>query len=430
MKFPRFRFFSKKRGDHRTTFPVGAQVVNAGFFAVLTLVGGALLAYVLNSMTIAEWRANNEFGETRALVLEKYVTSAEVEDTTKYRPEVRIRYDVDGRTYEARTFDVVRVYLTDPDLCARQLDEFEIGKEYPCWYDPITPELAVLKRGYNWYAWLVPLLPAAFMAVGIGGLIYQFLTWGKSTEHRAMLQQSTNLDLFDPRRSLNPYPAIPEDEAANSPGTMLKYRIPTAQPGWNTIILTLVCVGWNAMVVWFVYRAVVGHLSSRGDVVLTVGLVPFVIVGGYLLVQTAKQLMVSTGIEPTILEISDHPLYPGARYEVYLYQPGRLKFQRLRVLLTCDEEATFRQGTNTRTHVQRVVEREVFRREAFELRTPEPFAARFDLTVPDGAMHSFLSPHNSVKWKLVVRVELHNWPDFERAFTLIVHPVKAGAKYA
>lgn len=427
---PRFRFFSKKRGDHRTTSDLGARLATAGFFAVLTALGAALLGYVLRLMTIAEWRANHDFVESRAVVLDAYVASAEVEGVTKFRPEIVIRYDADGRTHTAQTFDVVRVFVTDREICERNLEEFRVGGEYPCWYDPSSPDKAVLKRGYSWYAWLLPLLPAAFTAVGFGGLVYQFLTWGKSTEHRAMLQQATNLDLFDTRRMMNPHPTIPDDDVAGSPGTTLKYRVPTTQPGWNVIVLGAVCFGWNLLVAWFVYRVVLGHLGSRGDLVLTIGLVPFVAVGGYLLHATAKLLMVTAGVPPTVLEISEHPLYPGGRYKAYLYQPGRLKLERLTVSLCCDEEAMFRQGTNSRTHVLRVIDREVFRRESFEPKSTEPFTARFDLTIPSGAMHSFRSSHNAVRWKLVVRGRLHKWPDFERSFSLIVYPGCDGAKYA
>ena len=427
---PRFRFFSKKRGEHRTTSDLGARLATAVFFATLTAGGAALLGYFLSLMTIAESRANHDSVETRAVVVDKYVASAEVEGVTKYRPEIVVRYEANGRSYESKTFDAVRVYLTDRETCEQHLRAFDVGGEYPCWYDPSSPDKAVLRRGYSWYAWLLPLLPAAFTAVGFGGLIYQFLTWGKSTEHRAMLQQATNLDLFDTRRMLNPHPTIPDDDGAGSPGTTLKYRIPTTQPGWNIIVLTVVCCGWNLLVAWFVYRVVLGHLGSRGDLVLTIGLVPFVGVGGYLLHKTAKSLMVAAGVPPTVIEISDHPLYPDGRYEAYLYQPGRLHLERLTVSLCCDEEAMFRQGTNSRTHVMRVVDREIYRRDAFEADATEPFTARFALTVPAGSMHSFRSPHNAVRWKLVVRGRLRNWPDFERSFSLIVHPGRNGGAFA
>jgi hypothetical protein len=289
---------------------------------------------------------------------------------------------------------------------------------------------AVLVRDYSWAAWVVPLLPAAFVAVGIGGLIYLFLTWGKSAEHRALIQQATNLDIFDPHAPRRRDPALPPtDDGTNSPGTTLKFRIPPSAPGWDLMFLSAVCVGWNTLVGWFLYRILIGHLDREGDYVLTIGIVPFVGVGGYLIFKAGKQLLIAGGVDPTLVEISANPLYPGGSYELFVRQPGRLSFSRFSVALACDEEATFRQGTNSRTHVERVVENEIYRRDTFTADRQEPLTARFSFHVPDSAMHSFQSEHNAVKWKLVVRGELNHWPDFERSFALVVYPGRNGAPH-
>ncbi|MBN8625459.1 MAG: hypothetical protein J0M17_08225 [Planctomycetes bacterium] len=400
------------------------------FFAVLAAVGAALLANVVQEMTAPEWRANHEFFETRCTILAKYVAERSQEGQPRYRPEFKVRYDSGkGPVETIATFDAAAVFITDREPCEENLAEFEVGQEYLCWYDPHEPTTVVLRRGYSWIAWVVPLLPAAFVAVGVGGLIYVFLTWGKSAERRAMLQQSAGADIFDtfPGR----FPTVPSDrDVTNSPGTTLKYRIPNAAPGWNVLFLLFVAVGWNTLVGWFVFRAVNESLAGKADFLLWFGLVPFLIAGGYFAYLAGRALMIVGGIEPTLVEISSHPLYPGGRYEVFLSQPGRNNFQKLSVILVCDEEATFRQGTNSRTHVQRVVEVEVFRREAFSVQRGEPFQVRFELHVPEAAMHSFQSPHNSVKWKLLVRGELANWPDFERAFMLLVYPGRNGVPYA
>jgi hypothetical protein len=456
---PRFRFFSKKRGEHRTTSELGARVALGVFFAVLVVVGGSILAKVVGRVTISEWRANNEFAATRALVIDKHVVVSEDEGYTKYRPEVLFRYSEGVLEHLVRGYDASGVYTTDREDSEALLAEFDIGREYPCWYDPAssaascslnvnsqslgTPAAtalainsaagrdrlrAVLVQRYTWAAWVLPLLPSAFVAVGIGGLIYLFLTWGKSAEHRALIQQATHLDIFDPHAPRRRDPALPPtDDGTNSPGTTLKFRIPPAAPGWDLIFLSAICVGWNTLVGWFLYQVIEGHFTRRGDYVLTVGIVPFVGVGGYLIYRAGRQLLIAGGVDPTVVEISDNPLYPGGSYELFVRQPGRLSFLRFSVALACDEEATFRQGTNSRTHVERVVETEIFRRDAFTADRHEPLTARFTFHVPETAMHSFQSEHNAVKWKLVVRGELNHWPDFERSFALVVYPGRNGA---
>ncbi|MCE9606907.1 MAG: DUF3592 domain-containing protein [Planctomycetia bacterium] len=429
---PRFRFFSKKRGQRRTMSELGGQAAMAAFFAVLMVAGSGILAIVVGQMTAPEWRANHEFLETQGTVLGKRIAEISKEDQLNYRPEVSIRYAVEGREYEATTFDATGVYSTDRAECERLIEPFEVGKEYPCWYDPHRPSTAVVKRGYSWVAWVLPLLPAAFVAVGVGGLIYVFLTWGKSAEHRALLQQASNMELFEGAGgSSSRYPTVPADQdITNSPGTTLKHRLPIAAPGWNTWFMTIVAIGWNILVGWLVYKAIDEALAGRADYLLGLGLIPFLVAGGFLAFLAGKQLMITTGVEPTVVEVSDHPLYPGGRYEIFFSQQGRLHFERLSIVLACDEEATFRQGTNSRTHIQRVVETEVFRRDSFTLKRGQPFATRLELRVPEAAMHSFQSPHNAVKWKLIVRGDLHNWPDFERVFSLLVFPGRNGVPHA
>jgi hypothetical protein len=135
-----------------------------------------------------------------------------------------------------------------------------------------------------------------------------------------------------------------------------------------------------------------------------------------------RQLVVATTVGPTQLEISDHPLLPGETYQLHLSQSGRLRINRLEVELVCEEEATYRQGTNTRTEVRRVFEHSLLRREAIEVRREAPFEARCLFAVPSDAMHSFQAPHNAIKWKVVVRGELVGWPPYQRPFPVVVRP--------
>jgi hypothetical protein len=168
----RVSVFLEERGDRRTTSTSAAAWL-AGFFAVLAIVGGSILAEVVEEMTAPEWRANHEFVETRCVVLEKYI--AERPDSPpRYRPEFKIRYTAGGEEYTTATYDAAGVYFSERATCEQVLEGFEIGQEYPCWYDPQSPSSAVLRRGYSWIAWVVPLLPAAFVAVGMAACSTSF----------------------------------------------------------------------------------------------------------------------------------------------------------------------------------------------------------------------------------------------------------------
>ena len=68
----------------------------------------------------------------------------------------------------------------------------------------------------------------------------------------------------------------------------------------------------------------------------------------------------------------------------------------------CEEAATYRQGTNTRTETRQVFRQELFRREDFEIEAGCPSRRSSTSTVPAGAMHSFKADHNEINWTLVV----------------------------
>jgi hypothetical protein len=122
------------------------------------------------------------------------------------------------------------------------------------------------------------------------------------------------------------------------------------------------------------------------------------------------------------MEISDHPFRPGGQYRLFLSQSGRLAIKALRVSLVCEEAATYRQGTNTRTENQAVYRQELFCHEAFRGESGLPFETEFDLNVPEGAMHSFKASHNEINWILTVEGDVANWPRYRRSFPVIVRP--------
>jgi hypothetical protein len=197
-------------------------------------------------------------------------------------------------------------------------------------------------------------------------------------------------------------------------------------PAWRLVaaaVLALLCVGVATVLAAI---AVASYQTDRPQYALTAFLVPFFSVTAWSVFYLFRQLMLHTGIGPTSVEISDHPLYPGATYDVYLAQSGRLNVTRLSISLTCEEEAAYRQGTDIRTERHVVYCGEVFCRESFAIDPALPFEHLGRFTVPVEAMHSFQSAHNAVHWKLIVRGEFAKWPTMVRSFPLIVFPPRDG----
>jgi hypothetical protein len=436
----RLRLFGKKRGQRRTGSQRLGSLGLAAFFSAFFFGGWVLLIFMLVVYVLPDWRANRRFVRGQCEVLAKRVRARQGEEGPLYRPEVRIRYRAGQATLETWTYDAVNLH--DAGFSPGREDKeaaiapFEVGRRYPVWYDPLDPKQAVLVRGYTYGVWAMLLVPVAFIVVGGRGLGFWLFDTGKSAERRAALvqqaQQRMHVDLFD-QASLagSDLPSLPGDsDLTNSPGTRLAYRLPMVRsPGWPLAILGAGVLGWNLMVAAFAAVAVDRHFDRRPDWFLTVLVVPGVAIGAALVHYFFGQLVRHAGIGPTLVEISDHPLHPGRTFRAFVSQAGRLSMRAFEVQLVCEERATYRQGTNTRSDTQRVYQRQVLRRETFDIQPDEPLEVEAELRVPAEAMHSLVTKHNEVAWKLVVRGAVEGWADYRREFPLAVYPsAAAGAR--
>jgi len=420
------RYYGKKRGDRRTGSRKLGNLGSGCFFGSCFLTGCAALAVILVNFTVPELRVNRDFIEQTCVVVGHHFDIKKHRDGPQYAPRFRVRFQAEGRDVDSEAwYDVTDVHTHDQARSEALLRQFPIGQTCRCWHDPRNPGRVVLSRGYTWFAWLALLFPAPFLALGGAGLFYFVWNWNKSAERRAVEQQrAARHDPFDEAAGVEPkFPYVPGDASlADSRGTTLAFRLPSERAGWQLPALLAGSVVWNGVVAVFVTMAVQGHMAGEPDWLQTFFLAPLVFVGLGLIVMLVRTALIGTGIGPTIAEISEHPLLPGGSYQVFVYQPGRLSVKLLRILLVCEEQATYRQGTNTRTATERVFEREVFRRGEFEIHPERPFEAQLPLEIPSAAMHSFRSDHNQVHWKLVVTGEAVDRKDFDRSFTLHVYP--------
>jgi hypothetical protein len=291
----------------------------------------------------------------------------------------------------------------------------------------LTPRpLTADSDAWTVWIWLVGIVLASLIFFGAGGFVYTLLLAGTTAERRsALAKRATNIDLLaDALPSPRLYPTVPRDvNLTNSPGIKLAYRLPiTRSPSWKLFSVGTFTLLWNAMVSVLVVLAIRNHLADRPDWYLTLLVVPFVVIGVLSMYYWLRLLLLATAIGPTSLEISDHPIYPGQRYRVYLAQAGRLRVRSLKLMLVCDEEATYRQGTDTRTERRRVRQQVVFSAPDFEIHPEIPYEHECDLEFPADVMHSFQSDHNAVQWRLVVHGLVDKWSDYERVFPIVVYP--------
>lgn len=274
--------------------------------------------------------------------------------------------------------------------------------------------------------WVAVLVSGSLVVIGGLGAVYTVLQVGTSPERRAAIaRRAEQMDiLHEAPLQRDQFPTVPHDaNLTNSPGTVLAFRLPTTHnSAWRLAASTLFGLLWNGLAAVLVALAAHRLLAGRIDWLLSLSAVAFVAVGIWAVIYFTKQMLLHTGIGPTHVEISAHPLYPGQVYQVFVSQSGRLAVTRLKILLVCEEEATYHQGTDVRTERQVIAEQLVFAQEAFRIEPGAAFEHQCELRIPESAMHSFQSTHNGVSWRLVVRLEAVSWPLYERSFPVVVHP--------
>ena len=418
------RFYGKKRGHRRTGSEQIAHAGEAILFCSLLFVGATGMGTLLIWWIIPQWQADHHYIQHQATILGKRLEPNAEGD--KFRPLIHIQYTFNGQPFDAWAYEATPSYSADQKAQEEILQGFDVGTQVPCWVAPDAPEKVVLVRGGNWPAWLLLLIPLPFVTIGGGGLIYTLLHWQTSTERRAaIVKRASELDPFEESAPTpKDFPAVPKaSNLTNSPGTQLAFRLPiTSKSGWKMFGSVTFCVAWNSIVSLFVVHAVRCHMAETPDWWLDVLLVPFALFGLWALFGLLRQVLATTGVGPTWVEVSDHPLIPGGNYRLLVCQSGRLNVRSLDVKLACIERASYHQGTNVRTEHRTVREEPIARCESLDINPAQPFLHHCQLTIPADAMHSFHSEFNEITWAIVIEGDAKGWPRFTRSFPVIVYP--------
>ena len=272
--------------------------------------------------------------------------------------------------------------------------------------------------------WLWVLVVTSLIVTGAVGFTYSVTRVAASDERRlALARRAKNIELL-PQTQSRRLPAIPSaDNLTNSPGVILNYRLPVSEvQAWRLPATAAFCLFWNGLLCW-VYAVLINQFLAGTVEWLLAGLcLPLTVVSVVSLYHLIRQLLIAAAIGPTSIEVSDHPLQAGGAYEIQLSQTGNTPMQSMEVLLICEEDATYTQGTDTRLERRRVFEQAILRQENFVVEAGNSFEKRCQLQLPENAMHSFQAEHNSIHWKLLVRGVANRWPAFQRVFPLVVFP--------
>lgn len=426
----RLRFHRKKRGTRLSGSRSLASAGELFLFTACLTVGAVAMGLIVYWFVLPQWRVNRHFVRTTCQVIRHPGMKKIIgEDVSRWQPTITYRYRANGSTYIGRNYDLLDSRYPSRKKAEAIKDSFKLGQKYPCWYDPLDPGTAVLFSGNPLAYWLL-LIPVAFLAIGFGGLGYTLWQFTTSRERRAALaQQAAGRELFDGDEDEKKLPAVPRIEGVSgSPGTTLAFRLPiAARLGWQLFAIAIGAACWNAIVALFVFLAIRRVWAGEADWILLVALLPFVVAGIWLIVHLTRMFWKMSGIGPTRIEICSHPVQPGETYDLLFVQTGNMLLDSLEVTLECEEEAVFQQGTNSITASSLVCRQDVFAGTNITVDAGQPFEHHDTLVIPSGAMHSFISPHNRISWRLSVKASINNRTGYSRDFPLIVIPGGAAA---
>ncbi len=273
--------------------------------------------------------------------------------------------------------------------------------------------------------WVFGVLSVAAIGSGAGGLVFRLMKIGASSERRsAIASRAGSLERIGPTsEDGRKLPNVPRGRSlTDSPGERLSYRLAAESSDAEIAGPATLALLWNS--VWFVLLAVVvsGFWYGRPRYILAGLLVPFAGMGIWSFRFFLAQLRQHAGVGPTIVEISDHPLYPGQQYRLFVSQTGRLQLRRLQVQLTCEEETFYSQGTDVRVDRYVAFTKVLHKQRDVRVDPKDPWEQQLLLDLPDNIMHSFVGSHNAIRWKIDVIGESRPWPSFCRSFPVAVHP--------
>lgn len=346
-----------------------------------------------------------------------------------YLPEMQLKYSVDGveRTNWTSNFGAIArsSRFATRENAQKFLDQWQKDKNYDCLFNPENPDQVVIMRGWHWENFLALTIPASLIVMGLGVMLHALTVprIGGSKELAAVQTLARNRFENEQVQEEN-FPYIPSvNDIMDSPGIRLSYRLPMIDsPAWTLGVLAAVTLTWNVGCVLFLTIFVFSFPGTFADWLRFCYMIPFLGVGIWLLIHTMIEFRNTTVVGPTIAEISEFPLIPGRPVRIFLSQGGEFPLQWLNVVLICEEEAVFTHGTNTRREKLRIYQRLIFGEERVDITPDCAFDVEFPLEIPNEAMHSFVSPHNQINWRLIVQGKVGKFPMFERVFPLIVYP--------
>ena len=371
------------------------------------------------------WREARRYVSARCVVVNPYIHNLIDQDGhIGYRPEVLIQFqDRAGRDFLCKAYD--RTTLSESEgytytlaEASKAVRDYLPGETLFCRYLPEDPTQVILKRDFQIWGWL-------FMAITVSVAVF-----GTSVLVWLAKKRSVSAEEFaKPFRSRERYPTVPTPRQINeSPGTDLAYRLLMT---FSPIVPNLIGLGLAALwslIALGTFIFVLSVCENRLEMVFAILFcLIFCGLGAAVFCLFLRRVVRIMRTGTSILEISNHPVYPNRTYRLSLRQNGYLAASSYTVEAVCEEIARYRQGTNTLTNRKEVLRIPLFSRADFRIPSGETCREEFFMKIPPGAMHTFHTHSNDIRWKISVLIRTGKSGTICRECPIIVMPYSPDA---
>ena len=149
-----------------------------------------VMSYQTGQCTISAKQLLQRQEEEKETYSSNGTTHTRTTTTTVYQPDFQFTVQTtDGHRYTARGYDAFESASSDRAGQKAIVDQYTVGKTYPCWYNPANPSQAVLTRQFNWFLFIIP---GVFFFVGGMFVIVGLLNPFRLSYRRSFIAETGN----------------------------------------------------------------------------------------------------------------------------------------------------------------------------------------------------------------------------------------------
>ena len=365
-------------------------------FGLIFFGAGVFFLYYMAIKSIVDVVSSQSWQQIECTITKSELKTHHGSDGDTHKVLIEMRWKYGGYSYSGGSYNFSDVSSGGKKGKTTIINNYKVGEEYPCWVDPDNAERAVLNRDIPGIVWFI--IPFSFLFIAVGGFIMLGAmnilpaSWSGRFSHRH-----------------KPVPNI---------GVGFTELKPLHTPRGKVAFALFFASFWNGVTGVFVGIAVKSHLSGDPEWFLTFFIIPFVLIGIGAIVFVFHSILALFNPRASA-SISEGNPYLGQRVEFkWAFDKTPERIHNLTLTLKGEEQATYQQGTSTRT------DKHVFYERKLMTQTHVSQIARgsVHIELPENTMHSFDSGNNKIVWSLVLHGEIEKWPDVNNDYVLVVRP--------